>query len=140
MLQTLFAVLNKSSSALVSDNICGAVGRMIIANGNITPLEQVIPVIIQHLPIKEDKRENDTVMKCIVFLYQNGNQIIIAHTGQLLIHLLQSLLDRDSGLTDETRMAVKLVLVELQRQFPNDFSSVLNTLGVSSQIIETILS
>lgn len=135
LLQLLFSIADKNPSHLIMDNICGAVSRMILTNYNALPLAQIIPVLIHHLPIQEDKSENDTFMKCICFLYTNAYPSIESFVGQLLGHMLQSALSKDSGLKSETRHSLMQVLKDIQGKFPSDFENVLASMGLSQSAL-----
>uniref|UniRef100_A0AAY4BCA4 Importin N-terminal domain-containing protein n=1 Tax=Denticeps clupeoides TaxID=299321 RepID=A0AAY4BCA4_9TELE len=56
----------------VIDNLCAALCRMILSNVAGVPLEQVFPVLVAQLPLKEDLEENKTVYRCLVFLYSHS--------------------------------------------------------------------
>ncbi|KAK3691936.1 hypothetical protein RRG08_047945 [Elysia crispata] len=69
ILKTLFDVMNTESNPRVLDNICAAVCRMILHSPHSVPLAQVLPVVVQLLPLKEDLEENVTVFTCFMKLY-----------------------------------------------------------------------
>ncbi|KAH8601139.1 armadillo-type protein [Bisporella sp. PMI_857] len=66
------------------DNACGCVSRMIMAHPDKVPIDDVLPVIVEQLPLKEDYEENKPIYECITGLYQNGNQTVIGLTQQLV--------------------------------------------------------
>ncbi|GCC42981.1 hypothetical protein chiPu_0026899, partial [Chiloscyllium punctatum] len=45
---------------------------MMMTNLPGVPVEQVFPVLVRSLPLKEDLEENLTVMNCITFMYKNN--------------------------------------------------------------------
>ena len=51
-------------------------------------IPQVLPVVIQNLPLKEDLEENKTVYGCIVRLFEASNPIVSVQHGCLLFHLI----------------------------------------------------
>ncbi|KAL7977766.1 hypothetical protein Chor_009715, partial [Crotalus horridus] len=55
----------------VTDNVCGAVARMLMTNPGGMPVEQVFPVLLHALPLREDFEEYKTVYRCVAFIYQN---------------------------------------------------------------------
>ncbi|KAL1117460.1 hypothetical protein AAG570_004786 [Ranatra chinensis] len=71
--------LPTEKSAKVLDNICGAISRLIIANTPGVPIEQVLPVLVGHLPLKEDYVEDKWVFVALTHLYTLGNQVLLQH-------------------------------------------------------------
>ena len=96
-MQVLSNLIAKETHAGARDNIIGAIARLIITNHTIVPLEQVFPVFVNHLPLKEDLEENKTVFKCILVLYQNGHAILHSHMKQLLKVAVETLPNNDDG-------------------------------------------
>lgn len=84
ILQTLSSLIGRETSAQARDNIIGAIARLIITNHTIIPMDQVFPVFISHLPLKEDLEENKTVYKCLQVLYRNGHAVLTTHIPTLL--------------------------------------------------------
>ncbi|KAF5813829.1 putative importin-beta domain, importin beta family [Helianthus annuus] len=60
----------------VKDNAAGAVARMIMAHQDSVPLNQVLPVFVKGLPLKEDHEESMPVYSCICNLVLSSNQQI----------------------------------------------------------------
>lgn len=54
--------------ARTQDNTAGCVSRMIIAHPDKVPIGEVLPVIVDLLPLKEDYEENKPIYDCIVGL------------------------------------------------------------------------
>ncbi|KAG6396390.1 hypothetical protein SASPL_142538 [Salvia splendens] len=57
----------------VKDNAAGAVARMIMSHPENIPLHQVIPILLQVLPLKEDHEESTAVYGCICNLVLSSN-------------------------------------------------------------------
>lgn len=55
----------------ITDNACGAVCRMIKTAPLACPIEQVIPAVINQLPLKVDPAENEPVFECLIFLLRS---------------------------------------------------------------------
>ncbi|KAJ4839444.1 hypothetical protein Tsubulata_025352 [Turnera subulata] len=68
----------------VRDNSAGAVARMIMTNPQSIPLNQVLPVFLKALPLKEDHEESMAVYSCISSLIFSSNQQILAHVPELV--------------------------------------------------------
>ncbi|XP_029638224.1 importin-4-like isoform X1 [Octopus sinensis] len=84
ILTELFTLLQNESCDLVKDNICGTVCRIINQKPDGLPLEQVLPVIIQCLPLKEDFEENTTVFQSLLSLFAQGHPQLIVMLPELL--------------------------------------------------------
>ena len=48
------------------------------------PLEQIFPIFVKQLPLKEDFEENKAVFKSILTLYEAGHPILYPHMETLL--------------------------------------------------------
>ncbi|XP_076920880.1 uncharacterized protein LOC143582105 [Bidens hawaiensis] len=57
----------------VKDNAAGAVARMIMAHPESVPLNQVLPVFVKGLPLKEDHEESMPVYSCVCNLVLSSN-------------------------------------------------------------------
>ncbi|KAL6515235.1 hypothetical protein OROHE_018867 [Orobanche hederae] len=68
----------------VRDNAAGAVARMIMAHPESVPLNQVLPVFLQVLPLKEDYEESTSVYGCICNLVLSSNSQIMSFVPQLV--------------------------------------------------------
>ncbi|XP_020551643.1 importin-4 isoform X2 [Sesamum indicum] len=68
----------------VRDNAAGAVARMIMAHPESIPLNQVLPVLLQVLPLKEDYEESTSVYGCICNLVLSSNAQILSLVPQLV--------------------------------------------------------
>eukprot|EP01116_Phalansterium_solitarium_P010141 TRINITY_DN2460_c0_g1_i3.p1 TRINITY_DN2460_c0_g1~~TRINITY_DN2460_c0_g1_i3.p1 ORF type:complete len:1068 (+),score=372.31 TRINITY_DN2460_c0_g1_i3:1435-4638(+) len=79
------ALAGKNTLPSLTDNAVAALARMISANPDAVPLGQVLPVILSHLPLKEDFSENKTVYLCLVQLFQSSaNQTLADNMGASL--------------------------------------------------------
>ncbi|KAJ6357352.1 hypothetical protein OIU78_005248 [Salix suchowensis] len=61
----------------VRDNAAGAVARMIMAHPQSVPLNQVLPVFLRVLPLKEDHEESMAVYSCVSTLVLSSNQQVV---------------------------------------------------------------
>ncbi|CAH9082136.1 unnamed protein product [Cuscuta europaea] len=68
----------------VRDNAAGAVARMIMVHPESIPLDQVLPVFLKVLPLKEDHEESAVVYSCICSLVLSSNSHILALVPQLV--------------------------------------------------------
>ncbi|KAH8684674.1 armadillo-type protein [Tricladium varicosporioides] len=85
------------------DNASGCVCRMIMAHQDKVPVSDIMPVLVDLLPLQEDYEENKPIFECITGLYQQENATIIELTPKL-IPVFASVLDEPSEQLDvETR-------------------------------------
>nr|GEX14599.1 importin-4 [Tanacetum cinerariifolium] len=74
VLRCLYPLFGESEpDAAVRDNAAGAVARMIMAHQESIPLNQVLPVFVKVLPLKEDREESMPVYSCICSLVLSSN-------------------------------------------------------------------
>lgn len=77
-LRPLFNVTPDSSPARMNarDNAAGAVCRLIVRNVNAVPLDQVLSVLFDALPLRNDFLENRPVFRALFYLFRvNGNAL-----------------------------------------------------------------
>jgi hypothetical protein len=53
------------------DNACGCVSRMIMAQQDKVPVDEILPVLVSLLPLKEDFEENKPIFDCITGLCES---------------------------------------------------------------------
>ncbi|CAK9160526.1 unnamed protein product [Ilex paraguariensis] len=68
----------------VRDNAAGAVARMIMAHPESIPLNQVLPVFLKVLPLKEDHEESIAVYSCVSNLVLSSNSQILSLVPELV--------------------------------------------------------
>ncbi|XP_010438570.1 PREDICTED: importin-4-like isoform X2 [Camelina sativa] len=68
----------------VRDNAAGATARMIVVHPELVPLNQVLPVLLRGLPLKEDQEESMAVYSCIYSLVLASNPEILPHVPDLI--------------------------------------------------------
>lgn len=66
------------------DNAAGAVARMILKNQAAVPLEQVLPIFLQALPLKRDWAESEWTFNAIFQLFQAQHPIILQNLDHIL--------------------------------------------------------
>ncbi|KAJ1686897.1 hypothetical protein LUZ63_018287 [Rhynchospora breviuscula] len=78
VLRALYPLFGDSESDdAVRDNAAGAVARMILVQPQAIPLNQVLPVFLKSLPLKEDREESMSVYSCIYNLILSANSHIL---------------------------------------------------------------
>lgn len=66
------------------DNAAGAVARLIIRNTAAVPLDQVLPVFIDTLPLENDYLENRPVFRALFHLFRSYPQTLYPYMDRLL--------------------------------------------------------
>ncbi|XP_015365619.1 PREDICTED: importin-4-like [Diuraphis noxia] len=117
ILNTFSQVVTKEQRSKVLDNVYGALARMIITNIEGIPLDHVVPVMINYLPLHEDFVENLTVFKCLVYLYEVGNQYMVSMLEPVVKASLATLSDKRKYYEDD----VKEEIIKLLRMYKRDF-------------------
>ncbi|KAM3079655.1 hypothetical protein ACMFMG_006068 [Clarireedia jacksonii] len=105
ILQKLEPLLQTNHARSI-DNACGCVARMIMAHPDAVPLNDILPVMVNLLPLKEDYEENEPIFECITFLYSQSNQVILQLTPKLIPVFAAVLGEPEGQLEVETREKV----------------------------------
>jgi len=66
------------------DNAVGAVSRLIVRNTAAVPLDHVLPILINALPLRHDFLENPPVFKAIFHLFGTNPQALHPYSDKLL--------------------------------------------------------
>lgn len=78
ILSALSAAVSQEQHPGTLDNICGALARLIMANFRLIPLEQVLPVFIQKLPLREDFDENLSIFKSFTSVWTQQHESLLS--------------------------------------------------------------
>ncbi|XP_046413500.1 importin-4-like isoform X1 [Neodiprion fabricii] len=127
ILQTLSEAIGTETHGGTRDNIVGAIARLIITNPTIVPLEQVFPVFVGQLPLREDFEENKAVFKSVMVLYENGHDVIKNHIPSLL-KVAVSIVHEGRAMDDECKEIVTKFLRVTQADFPTQWNELLASL------------
>lgn len=108
-LSPLFSIqaTNQEASAACRDNAVAAVSRMIMASTQNVPLAQVLPPLLQDLPLQTDMTENETVYTCLLGLLQMNHPDLLAQSEQLKRVFLEATAD-NSRVAAEIKEKLKL--------------------------------
>ncbi|KAL4119196.1 hypothetical protein QTP88_012040 [Uroleucon formosanum] len=117
ILNAFSQVVTKEQRSKVLDNVYGALARMIITNIEGMPLDHVVPVMINYLPLQEDFVENLAVFKCLIYLYEVGNQYMVSMFEPVIKASLVTLSDKRQYYEDD----VKEEIIKLLRMYKRDF-------------------
>ena len=80
----LLKIFLREKDLAVIDNICAALCRMITSNADNVPLDQVLPTMVQHLPLQVDTDEHITVINCLRMLYAKRHPAITSVLPRLI--------------------------------------------------------
>ncbi|KAL0953706.1 hypothetical protein HGRIS_004898 [Hohenbuehelia grisea] len=135
-LRPLFVLAPDSPSAKLNarDNAAGAIGRMIIHNTAAIPLDQVLPVFVGALPLKNDYLENRPVFRSIFHLFNTNSQALLPFMDRLLqvfAHVLDPAAPDQVG--DEIRADLIRLLTALNAEMPDRVQAAGLTPFVSGQ-------
>jgi hypothetical protein len=106
---------NDTSASACVDNAAAAVCRMIMAAQSHVNMFQVLPVLLQALPLKTDMTENETVYKCLMGLLQMNNPDLLANASQVQRIFTEACSDT-SNVEDEIKIQLRNVLSTLNAQ------------------------
>jgi hypothetical protein len=120
-LQPLFVVASDAPTFKwkAHDNAAGAVARLIVRNVSAVPLDRVLPIFINSLPLKNDFLENKPVFKAIFHLFQTSAQVLHPYVDKLLavfVHVLDSSVP--DQIDDETQGGLIQLIGALNREDP----------------------
>jgi hypothetical protein len=122
ILKVLSDALAKETDRRVLDNICGAVCRMITTSVDTVPISQVLPVVVNCLPLKEDLEEHVTVFQCLSMLYARRNPDLLNLLPQLLT-IIGGLLN--TKLKPDVKTILDQLVLDVRQNFPDLIQSVL---------------
>lgn len=114
--QKLEPLLDDQGQARLLDNTAGCVSRMISRHPNNIPISEVLPRLVQLLPLREDYEENKPIFKMVVQLYQANNPTIMQLTPSLIPVFEKVLGPPEEQLEDETRAQLLELVKYLQKQ------------------------
>lgn len=101
------------------DNAVGAVSRLIVRNTAAVPLDQILPVVINALPLRHDLLENPPVFKAIFHLFNTNPQALHPYSDRLL-QLFRAVLEPTAldQTNDETRAGLIELIGVLNKEAP----------------------
>ncbi|RYP29563.1 hypothetical protein DL766_005296 [Monosporascus sp. MC13-8B] len=99
----------------LKDNAAGCVCRMISAHPDRVPIADVLPALVNLLPLKEDYEENKPVYQCLRELYEMNNPTVQELTPRLLPIFQQVLGGPENQLEPSTRHTVEEMVRALSK-------------------------
>ena len=137
VLTALSQAVAKETKPSALDNICGAIARLIITNSALVPLEQVLPVFLMKLPLREDFDENAAIFKCFKLLYIQARECIVDAMEQILAITIQVLYKKEY-VDQETADNALGLLKEIRENYPAKFNAVATSSAEVAAFLQTI--
>ncbi|KAL3153296.1 hypothetical protein ABBQ38_011641 [Trebouxia sp. C0009 RCD-2024] len=133
LLQALHPLIQDSEHAATQDNAAGAVGRMLSSMPAQLPLDQVLPVLLTALPLKEDFEEAGPVYGALCGLVTNAETA--PKVANLMPQLVQALAQActEDGIPDETKRHVGQTIAHLLQQYTAQMKPLLSSLPPDQQ-------
>ena len=100
------------------DNAVGCAARMISKYPDSIPVSDVLPVLVNLLPLKQDFEENEPVWKTIVQLYKSSNSTVQELTPRIVPALEKTLEEQGDGFDEDTQGEVAQLVKYLQSKQP----------------------
>jgi len=100
------------------DNAAGCVARMVLKYPEHVPLDEVLPALVDLLPLKEDYEENIPVWLMVVELYKTANATIQRLSPQIMSLVAKVLGPPEEQLTDETREQLRQLVKYIYSKQP----------------------
>ena len=142
ILQKLAPLFSNQPMVNVMDNACGAACRMIIANAAHMPVEQVIPVVLQHMPLKKDFAENEPVWQCLEQLVKQRHAVIMQNMQLVIGQCASALIPQDPvQITTKTRSQIVDIAKQISSIDAAAFQSAIPQLSpAQQQALMTVLN
>ncbi|KAG1334688.1 importin-4 [Cocos nucifera] len=128
ILRSLWPLFGESEpDDAVRDNAAGAVARMIMVQPQSIPLNQVLPVFLKALPLKEDREESLTVYSCICNLLLSSNPQILPLVPDVVQIFAQVVVSPAES--DEVKAQVGMAISHLISVYGQQMQPVLSALS-----------
>ena len=92
--------LNRTEAALL-DNACSALARIITRAHDRINIQDVLPVFLRSLPLREDHEEDDPVYQCIFTLVAVQNTLLCVNFKSELLRIINEVCVQDSPVGSE---------------------------------------
>jgi hypothetical protein len=107
----------------MTDNVSGALARMIMKNPDAGFVSEVLPSIVNVLPLVEDYEENEPIYQCIYKLYEQSNATVQQLTPQLIPVFEKVLSPPEEQLEPQTRGLLQQTVQMLYKAQPDLFAN-----------------
>ncbi|KAF4472792.1 importin subunit beta-4 [Fusarium albosuccineum] len=115
----------------MTDNVAGALCRMMTKNPDNGFVSQALPAVANALPLQEDYEENEPIYQCIYNLYEQSNPTVEQLTPQL-IGIFEKVMDAPAEqLENATRELLERTVQGLYKAKPDLFANNPNLLKLA---------
>jgi uncharacterized membrane protein YccC len=115
----------------ITDNVAGALSRMILKHADAEFVAQALPAIVAALPLQEEYEENEPIYQAIHTLYDQSNETVQQLTP-LLIGVFEKVLSPpQEQLEPETRQIISQTVKALYGAKPDLFANNPNLLSLA---------
>ncbi|XP_054274502.1 importin-4-like [Macrosteles quadrilineatus] len=121
ILHTLSTAVATETNPGALDNICGALARLIITNTDAIPLQQVVPVYVRYLPLREDFEENKWIYQSLGLLYQRGCEPLLQNLPAVISSCAHTL--HNNHIEAGNRHIIVNLLKSCHRDFPAEINT-----------------
>jgi len=127
ILSNLSVLMSIESAPRVIDQIVGAVSRFLVVGSSSIPVNEIVPVLMNNIPLKEDMDEYEMVFKALATLYSAGHESMKSNIPKILECAVASQTAKE--IDRETIIPVVSELVkQILRDFPAEFQGVASAL------------
>eukprot|EP01027_Heterolobosea_sp_BB2_P019008 GEZU01026710.1.p1 GENE.GEZU01026710.1~~GEZU01026710.1.p1 ORF type:complete len:1040 (+),score=368.13 GEZU01026710.1:323-3442(+) len=127
VLQRMHPLFDRSKyNSAVTDNACSTLARVISLYAQVLPLNQIIPVFVAALPLREDLQENEVVYDCLFRLIEEQKDLVAPHMGAIMKVFAQVL--GTDNVSDAIQANMVGLIKSLHAQYPQQFEALLNSL------------
>ncbi|XP_060660093.1 importin-4-like [Drosophila nasuta] len=137
ILQALSGAIASEKNPSALDNICGAVGRMIVTNHNLVPIQQVLPVFLSNLPLREDMDELEMVIRALEVLYMQARPTLVDYLEQIMVILID-VLYKNQIAEEEKKVRAVAFLKDISTQYPDKYNNVANSSPEVVSFLQTL--
>ncbi|UKZ61582.1 uncharacterized protein TrAtP1_002841 [Trichoderma atroviride] len=114
----------------ITDNVAGALSRMILKHADAGFVAQALPAIVAALPLQEEYEENEPIYQAIHTLYDQSNETVQQLTPQLIGIFEKVLSPPQEQLEPETRQIISQTVKALYGAKPDLFANNPNLLSL----------
>ncbi|KND88685.1 putative importin subunit beta-4 [Tolypocladium ophioglossoides CBS 100239] len=107
----------------MTDNVSGCLCRMIMKHPDGGFVSEVLPAVVNALPLTEDYEENEPIYQCIYKLYEQGNETVQQLTPQLVGIFEKVLGPPEEQLEQDTREVLHRTVQMLYKAKPDLLSN-----------------
>uniref|UniRef100_A0A6A7G7Q6 Importin-4 isoform X1 n=1 Tax=Hirondellea gigas TaxID=1518452 RepID=A0A6A7G7Q6_9CRUS len=133
LLHPVLVIPDNSDMVIARDNAVSCVCKMIMRCPQALPLDQVLPLILNGLPLVSDMEENEFVYECIFGLWQQQTNLMIQHIERILFIIAAAL--ASPGVQDECKMKIVQFTRILFQSHAQQLKPLIDSMSIQQQEI-----